>query len=324
MAATLVTSLVVSGTKSFRLASRKLLGVYGINAQNPSQSLMRCIIPPPNYIFCQPDQSGAEALIVAYEAPRGKFRRLFELGLKVHSYLALQLFLNQFVTDVSRFKFVDPDKLYEYPECKELFKKIKNSGKPYDLGKRVIHARNFKMGPRTFQINVLEMSEGKIVLSFKESKDFLGLHETLFPEIVEWQNDVKEQIAHTRTLRNLFGYPRQFNAVWTESMIREACSFVPQSTVATITNLAYVETYNYIKQKRLPWKLLNNKHDSLLTAVPDTTEHKEHARHFLKKAIEKELVSSRGEHFQMKSGISWGYNWGKYDETDNPEGMKEE
>lgn len=325
MPGTLVTSLNVAGTKSFRLASRKLLGFYGINAQNPSQSLMRCIIPPPGYIFMQPDQAGAEALIVAYEAPKGKFRRLFELNLKVHSYLALQIFVEKFRGNHStdRYKFVDPDKLTTYEECKSLFTTIKNSGKPYDIGKMVIHAKNYDMGPRTFQTNVLDRSEGKLVLTFKESKEFLATHEAVFPEIQVLLSELRDTLLKTRTLRNLFGYPRQFNGMWTDAFLREAYSFIPQSTVGTITNLAYTEGYVYIKLHRLPWLLLNNKHDSLLVAVPDTEEHKQHSKAFFKKAIEKELISTKGEHYQMKSGISWGYNWAKHSET-NPNGMKEE
>lgn len=316
----------LAGTKNFRLASSKLLGFFGTNLQNPSASLMRCIIPDDDMVFCQPDQSGAEALVVAYEAPAGKFRKLFELNIKVHSYMALQLFIDRFKGEhpKERYKFIDPSILATYPELPTLLKQIKNSGIPYDLGKRIIHAKNYDMKFRTFQLNTLDMSEGQIVLSAKDAKDFLGLHEQIFPEIQELLLNIKNRLLATRTLYNLFGYPRHFGGVWSDNLLRDAYAFIPQSTVGTITNLAFIELHHYIVDNNLPWYLLNNKHDSLLLQIPDTIEHKDMCRVAVKKAMERELVSTTGEHYQMKSGISWGHNWSKYDTNINPSGMKEE
>ena len=42
----------------------------------------------------------------------------------------------------------------------------------------------------------------------------------------------------------------------------------------------------------------------------------------MRAAIEVDLVSSRGEKFKMKSGVSVGKNWDKYSE-ENPLGMRE-
>lgn len=323
----LTTGWKLTGTTTWRLASSKMLGTIGTNLQNPSHSLMRCVVPDDGCVFLQPDQSGAEALIVAMEAPKGKFRRLFELGLKVHSYLALQIFVDKFAKEMGqppdRYTAVDPDTLAFYEECKPLFKIIKNRQREYDLGKRAIHAKNYKMGWKTFQVNCLEMSEGTIALSPTEAKHILNTHETTFPEIQVWQHELEQSLIAGRTLRNLFGFPRTFYRTWSPSLIREACAFIPQSTVGTITNLAFVETYHYIRSKKLPWMLLNNKHDSLLLQCPDTKEHIDHARMVLKSRMERDLVSSNGEAYQMKSGMSIGHNWDKWS-PENPDGMKEE
>lgn len=314
----------ISGTESFRLAASKLLGFYGTNLQNPSDSLMRCVIPDENKVFIQPDQSGAEALIVAMETRPGKFRRLFDLNIKCHSYMALQIFTERFRGNrpVDFFRSIDPDVLITLPECKDLLKSIKDSGAPYDLGKMVIHAKNYNMGPRTFQLNVLERSDGAIVLTFKESKQFLSTHETVFPEILEWQAKIKGEVSATRTLRNLFGYPRKFERLWNDELERQAYAFIPQSTVGTITNIAYTELWHRIRNEKLPWHLLNNKHDSLLLEVPDNTEHRDMAMAYCRQHMGRELVSSRGEHYNMKVGISIGHNWAKHNK-DNPDGMKE-
>lgn len=616
----------ITGTESFRLASSKLLDFYGVNLQNPSETLMRCVVPEDNKVFIQPDQSGAEALVVAMETRPGKFRKLFDLNIKVHSYMALQLFTDKFrgKHPSLRYKNVDPATLATYPELKELLSTIKNSSKEYDLGKRVIHcltpdhevltkngwisvdkvsefipiavwsseyhtitfevpsvwnrgyytgdvhcyeypkfsqrvtpqhnfplwtnnrikatssievshyhggglpvngyysgdrmvplwearlvaatqadgsilnpttikfrfaklrkidrlimilkkleglewdayvgvdnvwnctvrnaghiiehfagnkvfdswlltwhgssldalirelqhwdgyatqtrrhkrevfyssqkeniewlqtilhlrgkqgsphfslkghhqlginerqyactagctvenysgmvycptvstgyflvrrngkisvtgnSKNYSMGPRTFQLNVLELSEGAVILSFKEAKEFLATHEMVFPEILEWQAAIKGQVAATRILRNLFGYPRVFTRLWNDALEREALAFVAQSTVGTITNLAYTEMFNRIRKERLPWTLLNNKHDSLLLEVPDTTEHREQGMAYCKEHMGRRLTSSRGEEYRMKVGLSVGYNWGHYHEEHNKDGLKE-
>lgn len=320
----LTTLYKIAGTKNFRLASSKLFSFYGCNLQNPTESLMECVIPDEGCIFIQPDQGGAEALIVAYECRRARFRKLFENNIKPHSYMALQIFTEKFRGEhpKERYTAVDPEVFATYPECKELLTRIKNSPREYDLGKRVIHAKNYDMGPRTFQINVLEMSEGSVVLSFREAKEFLGIHSSTFPEILEWQQTIREILYAKRELRNLFGYPRCFHQLWSSELLRDGYAFIPQSTVGTITNLAYTELYDRIRREHLPWMLLNNKHDSLLLQVPDTAEHRDMAIAYSREHMGRELTSSRGETYRMKVGISVGHNWGKHSAT-NPDGMKE-
>jgi hypothetical protein len=320
----LTTLYKIPGTKNFRLASAKVFGYYGCNLQNPTDSVMECVIPNDGCVFIQPDQGGAEALVVAYECRRAHFRKLFENNIKPHSYMALQIFTDMFRGEhpASRYKAVEPGTLAGYPEAKDLLTRIKNSAREYDLGKRVIHAKNYDMGPRTFQVNVLELSEGSVVLSYKESKEFLSIHSETFPEIIEWQIETKERLYATRELRNLFGFPRQFNQLWSSELLRDAYAFLPQSTVGTITNIAYTELHNRIKRERLPWHMLNNKHDSFLLEVPDNKEHTDMGIAYCREHLGRELVSLRGEHYRMKVGISVGHNWGKKSKT-NPDGMVE-
>ena len=61
-----VCSFDVAGTKSYRLSSRKLFGDYGGNAQNIPESIREYLVADPDHVILQVDQSGAEALIVAY------------------------------------------------------------------------------------------------------------------------------------------------------------------------------------------------------------------------------------------------------------------
>ena len=318
------TGVKVHGTTSFRLSCSKCLGFYGGNLQNPPEALSRCLVPSaPDRSFVQPDQSGAESLVVAMEAEKGLYRRILEAGIKQHSYIALHLFVDKFRGKNSRDRYwkQDPFELKSLPEWPALAKEIKNSGAPYDLGKMVNHARGYRMKWPTFQIKVLTDTEGKVVLDNQDAKDFLNLWDDLFPEVVAQQEITEHTIRTTRTLTNLFGYPRVFFGRLSDELIREAISWVPQSTVGCITHNAVCDFQDYVEENNLEeWNLLGQKHDSYLAEVPD--EQVQYCVSVMKTAIEVDLTSHRGEKFKMKSGVSVGKNWGKRSE-DNPFGMEE-
>lgn len=317
----ITTGVKISGTKSFRLSCSKLLGIYGTNLQNPPEALLRCIKPhSPDYTFCQVDQSGAESLVVAYESEAGLYRRLAEEGVKPHVYVALHLFIDKFRGTHPRDRYwkKDPAELKSLPEWRDLLKTIKNSGAPYKLGKMTNHARSYKMKWPTFQLSVLSQSEGRLALSNTESKEFLQIWDELFPEVLAWQDKTEATVLETRTLVNLFGYPRSFYGKMNDALIREAISWVPQSSVGCITHLAYRSAWDSFPNT---WMLLGQKHDSYLTECPKSDASdccKQMCKH-----IELDLVSTTGNHFRMKSEASTGLNLAKFHATDNPEGMKE-
>lgn len=82
----------ISGTKTFRLASTKILKTYGGNLANIEKSQREIYIPDDGKMLGQRDQSGAEALKVAYLCEAGAFRQLFIHKIKPHVYVALHVF----------------------------------------------------------------------------------------------------------------------------------------------------------------------------------------------------------------------------------------
>jgi len=129
-----------------------------------------------------------------------------------------------------------------------------------------------------------------------------------------------------RTLYNLFGFPRRFqcNDKPDHDLLKEMTSWVPQSTVGTITNIAQAELQTIIEDTPSLYKdvdILNNKHDSILFQCD--IGHEKEVDALVAAHLEKDLVSPRGEHFKMKSEGAFGYNWGKYDADKNPQGLKE-
>ena len=81
----------IAGTKFYRLASKKFFG-KGSNLQNIDKANRKLYLADEGYVLNQRDQSGAEALIVAYLCRDGNFRSLFKNGIKPHTYVALHLF----------------------------------------------------------------------------------------------------------------------------------------------------------------------------------------------------------------------------------------
>lgn len=222
--------------------------------------------------------------------------------------------------DIKPYLSASPADLCQLPRWKELNKAIKEDSLKYAIGKMLCHASNYDMEANTFKQNVLERTGGTLVLSSKQAGELLASYHELFPEIRRWHAKIRDQLRATRTLRNLFGYPRQFTGAWCSAFEKEAYAFIPQSTVGTITNIAFTNLFDYIEQNRKNWIAINNKHDSFMAQVPEAEAAE--AVVVMRKFIEQELTSSLGVKYRMKSEAQVGKNWGKWSE-ENPDGMKE-
>jgi hypothetical protein len=310
----ITTGYKLAGTKSLRRAAAQIFGVFGTNLQNPSHTLMGACEPDPGKVFLQEDQSGAEARYVSNEADNGNYRELFEVDIKPHTYLALQIFIDKFRGEQpkERYAFKKPRELSLLPEWKALDKLIKKSKREYALGKLTAHAKSYDMGWRTFQINVLERSQGSIRLTAKEAKFYLEMFEQLFPEIIAWQRKVKNQLLATRTLTNAFGYQRTFYGRWNEGLVREGYSWGPQSTIGLITSMAICDMDEYIEANKLDWDILNDKHDSMLVQCP-IAEWKACGQK-MNEFLGRDLVSTTGIPYQMKTELSKGFSWDSMEE----------
>lgn len=309
-----------AGTRSFRLASAQLFG-FGGNAQNNDKDSMDIFQAPPGWKFVQRDQSGAEALIVAYLCRPGRYRNLFIHGVKPHTYVALHLFIDKFRGNhpKERYWLKDPTELKALPEWPHLNKVIKDSKFEYDIGKRTGHASNYKMGPNTFRESTLKESEGSLVLSYADAQFYLATYKDLFPEIVVWQAEIEKTVRAHRLLRNLYGFPRRFERELTDSYIREAISWIPQSTVGCITHEAFEKTCVYIREHNLDWRPISNKHDSFALMVRDTDVNV--ARDVMKAHLNVTLQGTDSA-FTMASDFQVGQNLKKWSDY-NPYGMKE-
>lgn len=300
-------------TTTMRLGSRKLLRRWGGNSQNFAEELRSIVVPDPGKILVQADQSGAEALIVAYLCRDGQYRDIFKCGINPHCFLGLHLFYKQFSAelgyDLKGYTQLPAKELVKESRWDEIAKCIKASdGWPiryYFIAKQGNHSLNYDARARMFRLNTLLKSEGTVAMTTEEAEKVVQTRSTLFPEIHSWHNEVVAEIRQKGIIRNLFGHPRVITGHIDESIYKEYYAFTPQSTVGQITNYAIVEIQ---KQNVEGIDVLVNTHDgALLQCYP---KQKELAGRMLSKAFNRELISPRGEHFSMKSDLKWSEtNW---------------
>jgi DNA polymerase I-like protein with 3'-5' exonuclease and polymerase domains len=334
------TTWVIGGPKTFRLASRKILRRWGGNLQNIEGSMREIYIPDDGYMFSQTDQSGAEALIVAYLCEAGAFRQLFIHGVKPHTYVAMHLFkdvwrqrmkdkIGPIPFDIDAMCSAPIASLKSFPYWKDLSNLIKSSDdwpaneRYYYLAKQTCHSSNYGIESNTFRMNILEKSEGKIVLPKEEATRFLLIYHSLFPEIQDWHRRLKRQVEQTNILYNLFGHPYQLTGYQVlESQWKEIYAWIAQSTVGMITNIAFCSLQEFVEKEKLNWDNLINGHDSILSQAPinEIIDLGKKQKEF----IEQEFISPVDNiSFRMRSETKIGLNWSNYREGINEQGLKE-
>lgn len=316
---------------------------YGTNVQNFSKQVRQIIVAPTGYILFQIDQSGAEALVVAYLCKMGRFRSLFINKIKPHTFVAMHIapgfwaeklglnnideYLNSPIAELKKLKYWgDLAKLIADSDSESDPKK-----RFYYIGKTCCHLLNYDALWRQFQLSALIKSEGALAFTDAQSQYYRNLYrDKLFPEITNYHCDIVQELGtYDRTLRNLFGHPRKFHESWGRELFKEAYAFKPQSTVGIITLIAQTEITARLDNRKESGSgclldkvsLLQNGHDSLLGCCPE--EKWLEVVPSLIPHMERTLVSPRGETFKMGSGTAIGKNWGTYDAKKNPFGLRE-
>lgn len=283
-------------------------------------------VPAPGYSFVQADLEGAEAVAVAMLCTDGNFRECVRRRVKIHNFVCIKIFGSLFAEylNETEVEALTPVTLAEHPLYKKIVKLCKALKTEYDLAKRTVHGSNYSMGWRTFQINVLKETKGRVNLTAAQCKHLLNSYFELFPEVREYQVLTEERVKQLEQVFNLFGHPARFVQRFTSSLTRLAISWGPQSTIGVATVLAALEHQSYIERNACNWHLHNIVHDSCLQSAP--TDEIVDASNILAKHMSIELVSPiDGWKFTIGVEKQIGRNWGKFsDDKDdlNLEGLK--
>lgn len=339
------TQYVISGTTTYRLSSRKILKRWGGNRQNIEKSNRARFIPDEGKLFCQVDQSGAEALIVAHCMPRtNKLRQLFDNGIKIHNYLGCvftEHWKKQFPM-VEEFLSIPIPEVKKHPDWSRFIGAVAKSDENppatryYYHYKQTGHSYNYGCQPPAFVGNILLKSEGKVRLTLAQGQRYYEGYHKFLPELegYYWQW-VARQYEKDGILRNLFGFPIHITTKVFETNYKEIYDKIPQSTVGCITNIAYTNLQNYIEDNRLrEWDVVQNNHDSYLGQAPGHMEivtengkdkvilHGEIAtlKDKMLEFMQMQLTSPFGEIFRMRAEAQVGGNWCPRSEKKNDDG----
>jgi DNA polymerase-1 len=170
-------SYMITGTATGRLSSRESVFGTGTNLQNiPRDGIVRSLfIPDEGYIMVNADLSQAEARVVAALAGEDRLMRVFEEGEDVHRKNAAMIFQKapQNISEDERY-----------------------------LGKMLVHAANYMIGPRKFAREA-GVAENK-------ARELLNTYYAMYPRIKRWHDEIKVQLGKTRTLNTPLGRKRMF------------------------------------------------------------------------------------------------------------------
>ena len=284
-------SFDITGTRSGRLSSRVSIFGSGTNLQTIPENMRAMFIADPGHVLIYRDFSQAEARVVA--------------ALSNDDYL-LDL-------------FADPTRDIHRETASKIF------GKPVSeitdaeryLGKKVRHAVNYGMDAGRFvEVVNSDFETTGIRIDLATARrvidGFFMLHAN--HKAVYWKG-IERALSTTRTLNTCFGRKRTFFARWSDKMVREGYSYVPQSTIGDLCNVAVIRIYR--KFRGSSTRVLLAVHDSILVQTPEGSE--------LSTSEEMEdcmniPLQVNGHTITIPTDCMIGYNWG-YKSDDNPLGL---
>jgi DNA polymerase-1 len=235
----------ISGTVSGRIATEGTYFGTGANLQNQPYLFKHYLIPDKDYFLCECDLAKAEAHVVAYLSQDVNMIESFLSGIDIHSFNASKIFS------------VPIERVIED------HKKNKGGFTMRDMGKRIVHASNYAMGPQTFSDN---LAKDEIFKSQSECKQLLNNYSDRFPGLKRWHRSIEEEVQENRVLYNLFGRPRRFLGPMDASLFRNAYSYKPQSTVAELLNKGLIKMVNDQRLGKTGFdiRMLTTVHDSVV------------------------------------------------------------
>src|SRR3972149_4334305 len=195
-------------TETGRLSSSADVFDVGANLQNipkrKGEWIREMFIPDPGKIWVKADLKQADARVVAWLADDIVLKRLFNSGQDIHKQVAALMF--------------------NKPTA-EIIKEER------ELAKRAVHSTNYGIGPVTFAKNAgITKQKAEICIS-----DYMRT----FPNVRSvFQANVEIALRQNRTLITPFGRKRGFFDRYSDTLLREAYAYVPQSFVADYINLA--------------------------------------------------------------------------------------
>jgi len=237
------------------------------------------------YVFVEADLSQAEARIVAWKAEEISLIKRYASGEDIHSYVSSIIF--------------------GYPVKKGMVER--------QTGKTIIHASNYKVGPRKLVDIVLR--ENDLVITEKEARQRQNRYYQTFQNIKSvFQREIRLELRmNNRVIVNPFGRRRRFWNPWGDELFRQAYSHYAQSTVADVMNQALQNCWRLFTPNGI--HIVAQVHDSILFEIPSELIGQEfkHILHQIVEAMSIPFVIKNRE-LIIPIQLAWGSSWGNLEE----------
>lgn len=265
----------ITGTETGRLSSSATASGKGTNLQNiPEGPVKQLFIPDEGKVFINADLSQAEARVVAYLCGDQRLMDVFEQGGDIHARNAANIFnlKEEEVTHEKR-----------------------------QLAKRVVHASNYGMGPKTFSSTA--------GISMSDARKLLNQYFATYPRIKLWHMQLKSLLQRARVLTTPFNRRRVFFNRWDEQLLKEGLAYIPQSTVADVLNQGLIELWEWTKDfPQLGMEVLLQVHDSIVVQVPRDVKSIESACNVMHKMMYRP-IELEGKILKIPVDFKVGDNW---------------
>lgn len=259
------TSYNITGTKTFRFASRKNAFGSGTNLQNIPKgdeasevdledddeddedgvdtltaglhlpNVRKIFVPDPGYTIFDTDLSKADLRIVVWESDEREMKAMLREGKDPYIETAKEFYRDPSIRKTRADGSEDP----RYRLFKSFCHGTHYLGTPHGLAQRL----------------GLTVHEAE-----RTQRWYLGK----YPAIKRWQDDFKGRVAARRYVENIFGYRRYYFDRPDDAMFREAIAWVPQSTVALYINRIWMRVHKELRHVQI----LMQVHDSLVGQFP--------------------------------------------------------
>lgn len=241
------TSYNICGTETYRLASSENAFGSGGNMQNWSKggtdeetglvmpNTRTLVIPDQGYEFFDTDLSKADLRVVIWESDEPEMKAMLAEGRDPY-------------IETAREFFKDPT----------ISKKLPNGDEnpKYKMFKSFAHGTHYLGTPQGLA--------QRLGLTLRDAERTQLWYFGKYPKIKQWQARFTAEIKRTKKVRNAFGYQRIYFDRISDSTVREAIAWLPQSTVACVINRVWKNLYD-----NAPYiHVLLQTHDSLSGQFP--------------------------------------------------------
>lgn len=231
----------ICGTETYRLSSSENAFGSGTNLQNTPEggdedssglelpNVRRLFIPDDGFTFFDTDLSAADLRIVVRECGSRELQAMLDEG------------RNPYV-EVAREYYKDSSITKQHPK--------------YTRFKSFAHGTHYLGSARGLA--------GRIGMLVHEIERVQAWYFGKFPEIKEWQEDLKKKVRATHKVTNAFGYQRFYFDRIDDDVFRQAAAWIGQSTTAVLINKIWKRFYDNLPAVQV----LLQVHDSLAGQFP--------------------------------------------------------